>query len=430
MMEEIVIKNLGKIFLSVLFFGLILTLNGDFAASNHSINNTTVSHWEGTDLTNTTYTSATSTTSSNININVLIYSGTYAAYSCVNGIKTSLNTANTQNLVPGYTFTYATSTVINSATLSEYDILVMPGGTSGYDYLHCSSIDGDAIKTFVAHGKGYLGICAGAYAACDLVYDYYYGWGLAAHVKCIHANHEGDLTIQITSKGERVLNTSGTITVAHYNGPVMYVSGAAPTFATYADDIINANGQAAIVGDKYGYGRVVLCGPHPELTPQYPSIIADLIVWAANKTTPDPTDVVSISQLCSAAATVKSEYEKNQTLPTSITINNNEISMSQYLYLLAKGIVNLYKGNTSSITVKNANPASAPSGTYTSGIIEKIPYVNHANSLVYYINIYGKAPNYQRTTLGKIPFSKLVYMYSKIVNFYRTHNRLPNYVTM
>ncbi|MDD1774603.1 MAG: BPL-N domain-containing protein [Methanobacterium sp.] len=429
-MEEIGIKKRGKIFLITLILGVIIILNCGFAVSA-SVN---TSNLEGSDqLTTDTTTNYAEGSNSTKTIKVLIYSGSYAAYSCVNGIKTSLNLANINNLVPGYNFTYATSTVINSATLSGYDVLAMPGGSSGYDYLHSSGISGTAIKNFIASGKGYVGICAGAYSGSYRVYDYYYGWGVAPNVNCTHPNHEGNLKVQITSYGEQILGTTGTVTMVHYNGPAMKTSGNAIVFATYADDIINSKGMGAIVGDFYGKGRTVLCGPHPELDPQLPGIVANMFAWAANSTInpdPEPTVNVTLSQVASAAATVKSYYDKNKVLPSSVNINGNQISMAQFAFLLAKGIININNSYTSSITVKDVKNASAPSGTYKSGTLQKSTFINMANSLVKFVNNYGRAPNYQTTSLGKISFNKLVYMYSKIMSFYKTNKRLPNFVSI
>lgn len=430
-MEEIGIKDKGKIIFLVLLFSLIFTLNTGFAAAT---TNQTSSHLEGTnDSSSSTSNYAAGSDNSSKTIKVLIYSGTYAAYSCVNGIKTSLKSANTNNLVPGYVFTYATSTVINSATLSGYDVLVMPGGSSGYDYMHSSEISASAIKKFVSSGHGYVGICAGAYAGSYRVIDYYYGWDLANDITCTHPNHEGKLTVNITSAGQNVLNDSGTVTMVHYNGPAMIASGNAIVFATYADNIINSKGMGAIVGDFYGNGRTVLCGPHPELSPQLPGIVASMIVWAANITsTPNPqtNNTASLSQIATAAAAVKSSYEKNKTLPSNVTINGNQVSMSQFIYLLAKGMVNINSGNLSSVTIKNVTAATAPSGTSKSGNISKSSYLALAKSLINYINTNGRSPNYQTTSLGNMSFTKLVYMYSKIISFYKTNSRLPNYVSM
>lgn len=411
----------------MLLFSLIFTLNAGFAASTE---NKTSSHWEGADQPSADTTSnyaAGSVTPKNIK--VLIYSGSYAAFSCVNGTMTSLKSANTKNLAPGYTFTYATSTVINSATLSGYDVLVMPGGSSGYDYMHSSGISASAIKKFVSSGHGYLGICAGAYSGSYRVIDYYYGWNLANDVTCTHPNHEGNLKVQITSAGQKVLNNSGTLTMVHYNGPAMYVKGNAVVFATYADNIIKSKGMAAIVGDFYGKGRTVLCGPHPELKPQLPGIVANMIVWAAT-TTPQPAGTAYLSQIANAAGTVKSSYEKNKALPSHVTINGEQISMPKFMYLLTKGIININSSNHSLIKMKEVSAPNAPSGTNKSGSIKKSSYLILANNVITHINKYGRAPNYQTTALGKISYTKLVYMYSKIFKFYKTYNRLPNYVTM
>lgn len=430
-LEEIAIKNLGKLMVLVLFVGLLFTLN---AGSATSTVNKTGSHWEGanelSDNTSSNYAAGSNETPKNIK--VLIYSGSYAAYSCVNGIKTALKSANTNNLVPGYTFSYSTSTVINSATLTGFDLLAMPGGSSGYDYLHSSGISGTAIKKFISSGHGYLGICAGAYAGSYRVIDYYYGWNLANDITCTHPNHEGKLTVNITTTGQKVLNDSGIVTMVHYNGPAMKAGGNAVVFATYADNIINSKGMAAIVGDFYGKGRTVLCGPHPELSPQLPGIVANMIVWAANITSSPnpPSNTVYLSGITNAAGTVKSQYEKNKTLPTNLTINDNQISMPQYLYLVAKGILNVNSNNFSTITIKSVNSPTAPSGTNKSGQISKSTYLVLAKNLITYINKYGKAPNYQTTALGTISFTKLVYMYSKIMKFYKANNRLPNYVSM
>jgi hypothetical protein len=65
----------------------------------------------------------------------------------------------------------------------------------------------------------------------------------------------------------------------------MYAHGSSiVTFATYADNTLGYKNYGAIVGDPYGKGRTVLSGPHPELTPQNPNILAKLIAWTAKVT--------------------------------------------------------------------------------------------------------------------------------------------------
>jgi len=216
-------------------------------------------------------------------IKVLIYNGNGAITHCVVGVETGLNYANKHNLLPGYHFTYTTTKIIQLSTLVKFNVLVMPGGSSGKNYIN--TISGTAIRKFVSSGHGYLGICAGAYAGSKTVSRLYNGWGVAPHVYCKHVTHEGNLKINILSSGSKLFGSGGTITLAHYNGPAMYTQGSSVvTFATYADNTIGYKNYGAIVGDTYGNGRSVLSGPHPELTPQNPNILAKLVAWTAKIT--------------------------------------------------------------------------------------------------------------------------------------------------
>jgi len=227
--------------------------------------------------------SSTVYASNTTTIKVLIYNGNDALSSSVNGIKSSLNYLNSHNTIKNVKFTYVTSSSINSATLSSYDVMIMPGGTSGRSYLGNSKIKGADIKKFVSSGKGYVGICAGSYAASYNVDGYYYGWGIAPHVNCKAVSYVGQLPISMTSNGKTILNYAGTQVVYHWNGPAMYIKSPAFSMATYTDSKTHYKGYTAIVGDTYGSGRVVLSGPHPELSPAKPEMLGRMIIWAAKK---------------------------------------------------------------------------------------------------------------------------------------------------
>lgn len=221
----------------------------------------------------------------------------------------------------------------------------------------------------------------------------------------------------------------------------MYVNSGSPLIiAKYADSKTGYKGYADIIGDYYGSGRTVLIGSHPEMNPQYPDILANLIAWAANVSTdsvsdpnPDPDPVsgtVTLAQVSSAASNVKSYYETNGKLPNYVTVNSEQITTPQFLYLLVSGAIQANSGSTSAITVKNVNSAPSPAGTFKSGNIVKSELLSIAQNIKNFIETNGRAPNYITTSLGKMNYSSLVYMYSKIMNYYKTNNRLPNYVSM
>ncbi|WP_374892322.1 pseudomurein-binding repeat-containing protein [Methanothermobacter marburgensis] len=62
--------------------------------------------------------------------------------------------------------------------------------------------------------------------------------------------------------------------------------------------------------------------------------------------------------------------------------------------------------------------------------LSKSLYISTATTIRNSINRYGKAPKYATTRYGKIPFTRLVYLYSKVLGFYGTYKRLPSYVSI
>jgi len=376
---------------------------------------------------------AGSAAGSTTTIKVLIYNGAYASANCVSGLKTILSNANSNNLVSGVKFTYTTTTKIISSILSGYDVLIMPGGDGGYYYLNSGSISASAIKSFVANGGGYIGICAGAYAAVTSVDGRYNGWGIAPNVNAKVVNYVGSLAMQFTSAGTQLLGRSGTITVNHYNGAAMYTtSSTAKILATYADSKTGYKGYADIVSDYYGEGR---SGNSSDLIwnfhHQYPDILAKLIAWAADVSTESSTTtMVSVSQVASAASSVKSFIESNQRLPNYVTISGEQVTMSEFLYLLTTGTIQVNSGSTTAITVKDVDSATNSTENVESGNILKSEYLKIAESIQNFINTNGRAPNYASSSLGKVSYESLISVLSRIVAFYDDNNRLPNYVSV
>jgi glutamine amidotransferase-like uncharacterized protein len=215
-------------------------------------------------------------------IKVLIFNGDGVTEESVEGIEDTLNDTNNQNLTPYYHFNYSTSYVINSKTLSSFDVLIMPGGDVS-TYISSEAIDSGAIKQFVSGGKGYLGICAGAYVASNRVDGYYSGWGIASDVNSKNENYEGMLPISLTSYGTTVLNESSLQNLHMENGPAMYTDDSQIIMAKFADNQTGYQNYAAILGETYGNGRILLSSPHPETEPQNPQLLANMILWAAKK---------------------------------------------------------------------------------------------------------------------------------------------------
>ena len=104
--------------------------------------------------------------------------------------------------------------------------------------------------------------------------------------------------------------------------------------------------------------------------------------------------------------------------------------MAELLYLLTTATINMETNNLNPIAVKTVKEAPKPSGTIKNGNIMKTNYITYAKDIQKFINTNGRAPNFVSTNLGNMPFKYMVYMYSKVVNFYVSKNRLPNYVAI
>jgi len=137
----------------------------------------------------------------------------------------------------------------------------------------------------------------------------------------------------------------------------------------------------------------------------------------------------SKNDILSAATELKKYVEKYGKLPDYLTLCGEKLSMSDFLYLLAKIIVNTNSGNNGDITSKDVKDPTSPSGSATNGQLSKSNYLNLAKRIVSFIETNNRAPNYGSSTLGNIQFQTLVYGFSKIIDFYKNNNRLPNYVT-
>jgi glutamine amidotransferase-like uncharacterized protein len=260
---EMILLDKYKIILLVVFFslGTILLMNSNTA--NHSLN-----------ASNNKSGSTTLT-------KVLIYYGDGVMENSVLGIEDSLNDSKNLNIPSHNKFEYSTTSEINSDSLYGYDVLIMPGGDAS-KYVEDNDINSESIKKFVKEGNGYIGICAGAYAASNSVDGYYSGWGIAPDVNTKNVKYEGLLPLTITSFGNTLIN--GTlINLRLENGPALYSNNSNIVMASYADNKTGYQNYAAIIGETYGSGRVLLSGPHPELNPQNSQLLAYMVLWASGK---------------------------------------------------------------------------------------------------------------------------------------------------
>jgi hypothetical protein len=152
-----------------------------------------------------------------------------------------------------------------------------------------------------------------------------------------------------------------------------------------------------------------------------------------NSITTSPTtgsNEFTIAEIVDAAGRVKSFVETYHALPDYVQMGSLQVSMPQFLYLLTTCTSQLNSGITSLIALPSVSVASSPLEQMTSGNLDKTEYVDLANRVKSFMDSNGIAPNYGSTSLGKLRFESLLYLYSRVVAFYGQNQYLPNYATM
>ena len=92
--------------------------------------------------------------------------------------------------------------------------------------------------------------------------------------------------------------------------------------------------------------------------------------------------------------------------------------------------ISLSIGVPLSIEFKSVKSPANPLEDIEAGDIKKSEYLDMAQRTKTFMDSKGTTPNYVSSSLGQIQFENLVYTYSKILNYYKTNKRLPNYVSV
>lgn len=100
--------------------------------------------------------------------------------------------------------------------------------------------------------------------------------------------------------------------------------------------------------------------------------------------------------------------------------------MAQFLDLLVRATIQINAGNLKPLSTRTVGYTGS-TGTTRSIRLSKSLYISTAINIRNSINRYGMAPKYATTG---IPFTRLVYLYSKVLGFYGTCKRLPSYMSI
>lgn len=176
---------------------------------------------------------------------------------------------------------------IRAAVLNSVDVLVMGGGLSTQQGEGLGKEGREAIRTFVKKGGGYLGICAGAFLACESSTRPYLGLlpvgSRGTSLKCATPLAWSESPTGPARSGEAPMS-GGPILILSKNAgeraPDLEVWARFERDEAKAGKTYPLRATPAVVAASHGKGRVVIFGPHRERPPGEPAIFPAAVRWA------------------------------------------------------------------------------------------------------------------------------------------------------
>lgn len=178
----------------------------------------------------------------------------------------------------------------------------------------------------------------------------------------------------------------------------------------------------------YNFSKILAFYSTNNRLPNYVSVSKSSIIKEDPVDPVTPTSFTS-AQINTAASSLKTYIDLNSKLPNYVTVNNVQVSVPQFLQLMISNLININSGTKPSVNLQNVNSPLSSTENMKIGKLTKSEFINLAQSTKSTINSTGKAPGSLSCTLGTISYENLVYNFSKVLAFYTTNNRLPNYVT-
>jgi glutamine amidotransferase-like uncharacterized protein len=182
---------------------------------------------------------------------------------------------------------------VRAGVLGQFDVAMFTGG-SGSGQAKALGEDGRAeVRRFVENGGGYIGICAGAFLACNG-----FTWGLgiidAKTLSPLWQRGTDYVKVELTEQGRVILGQrTDQFDCLYYQGPIVGRAevAAVPDYdvlAFFRTEVAKNNtpkgimvNSPAIFSGHFGKGRVLCFSPHPELTNGLEDFVPHAVAWVS-----------------------------------------------------------------------------------------------------------------------------------------------------
>ncbi len=142
--------------------------------------------------------------------------------------------------------------------------------------------------------------------------------------------------------------------------------------------------------------------------------------------------VFSISQIISAATSLRTYVEKNARVPATVSVNGVKVNLSGFSYLMAKALISINSNKTSGyIGLINISSNYSNNGSKSiNGNLYKANYTLLAKNLISYADENNEIPNYINTSLGLLSPNLYTFGLSKALQYYGAKKVLPSYLIL
>jgi len=182
---------------------------------------------------------------------------------------------------------------LRSGVLEQFDVVIFPGGSGSKQARAIGPHGRNAVRCFVHSGGGYVGICGGAFLACEG-----FSWGLKildAKTKSPRWRRgKANVEIELTGKGREILgDRRRRLEIRYHNGPILMParSHKLPDYfplAFFRTEVADNGvpkgimiGSPAVLAARFGRGRVICFSPHPEQSKHLDAVVGRAVHWAA-----------------------------------------------------------------------------------------------------------------------------------------------------
>ena len=243
---------------------------------------------------------------------------------------------------------------------------------------------------------------------------YYYGQDIPAISKYL------DVIIPMQYKGNYKTGTAWLASTTKWfkensngaeiwSGLQSYISDDNPTKLDYNDlfgdaqTVVN-NGADGVISFRYG-----------------------LSVFLDFNDLEDPSygDKINLDDVLLAASNLKNHIEEYYDLPAKVSVGLDSYTVPQFLYIMSKALLVVNGDAQDDIISILVSEPDKSAGDVIYNQASKSAYMDICKRINDYCLLNNKAPNNVSSLIGDIKYESLVYMFSRVLNYYSSESALP-----